>query len=1097
MFVAGFDPGNGGGGVGDLPSKLSQYMIERELGRGGMGVVYLARDPQLDRQVAIKVLPESMSENRERLARFVREARMVGKLNHPNVASVYALQEHLGRQMLVMEYVEGVNLAERLDTGMALTVGEALQIGAQTAAGLEAAHARGVVHRDLKPANIRLRRDGMVKVLDFGLAKPEADAHGAGDDSDETMSLAATEAGRVLGTAGYMSPEQARGKAVDKRTDVWAFGCVLFECLTSVRAFGGETAMDAMVAVLERQPPWEKLPEAVPDRVLDLLQRCLEKDVDRRSRDIGDVRLQLEDALADDSRGARFYSRQQNADDDPTRAPGDAAKASGFGSRGFGTRVSATAETQQNALGLNFGVPGSGGSGSGSAGSGSGVSRLASPTNLKAQLTRFVGRDELIADVLGLLGEQRLVTLIGAAGCGKTRLAMEGAARRAAEHRGGVWIIELGGVTDPEHVPGEVAAVLGVPLSDGTSAADQLVVAMAGRETLLLFDNCEHMLDAVGGLVARLLSVCPGVRVLTTSREALGLPGENVLSVPPMLVPAQGDERDAERVEQNEAVRLFLDRARAVRPRFALSPSAIAPVVRICRELDGIPLAIELAAARVKLLSVEQIAERLGQRFKLLRGGQKSAPTRQQTLLAAIDWSYDQLDAAEKAAMRRLCVFGSGFTLGAAEAVCAGEYAEHATPGDLNEDSVLEEWEVIDLVGQLLDKSLLFVDETHGDAGSGEPRYRMLETVRQFGLLKLSDADESAEANTRHLSWMVELADAAGAGLAGPDQAEWFAQVGREQASIRAALAWVLDGGGDLEHGRRVAAGVWRFWAYRGHMVEGRRLLTRLDAASEGGAPTAAWARLREAISWTAMLIGDLGSAIAFGRAGLEMAWAVDDPLTVSNLLNCLGAACHGEGRTDEAADYFEQSLAIRRRLGERHLAAACLNNLGECQRQVGDLDRARELYREAAATIGGGRDVLLRATIAQNLAWLSIADGDPTTAQEHLETGLGVLTAMNADGEVPAMLELAACIAGAMGAHARAVTLFAAAGQVRDQQGSPPRPSVRRDFEPWLRASFDALGASDLSRARAEGMAMALGNAVRFAVATPDDAPGDAEAPR
>jgi len=1067
--------------MSDLPTKLAQYVVERELGRGGMGVVYLARDPKLDRPVAIKVLPDSMTEHPDRLARFSREAKIVAQLNHPNIAGVYALHEHLGRQMLVMEYVEGVNLDERLSAGMALTVQEAIQICVQTAAGLEAAHTHGVIHRDLKPGNIRIRKDGMVKVLDFGLAKPEADAHGAGADSDDTMSLAATEAGRVLGTAGYMSPEQARGKPVDKRTDVWAFGCVLYECLTSTRAFGGDTAMDAMVAVLEKQPTWERLPEQLPDSLADLLRRCLEKDAERRARDIGDVRLQLEDALASwGTAGSVAYGgwRARSGTGSTTgSATGSATGSTAGRSSNASPRTSSAASSQGGPGRPVFNV--------GSGGSGSGVAGLATPTNLKAQLTKFIGRGGILSDLSSLIEEQRLLTLIGAAGCGKTRLAIEAAARRASEHRGGVWIVELGAL-DPasvnaDRVAVEIATVLGVPIADGSSPADQLVVALAGREALLILDNCEHVLEPVDEIVARLLSVCPGVRVLATAREALGLPGETVLSVPPMDVPPPDGASDPELLEANESVQLFLDRARAVRPRFCLTPSNIGAVVRVCRELDGIPLAIELAAARVKLLSVEQIAERLGQRFKLLRGGGKQTPTRQQTLHAAIAWSYDNLESSEQAAMRRLSVFGSGFTLGAAEAVSSGEYAEHATPGDLNEDSVLEEWEVIDLVGQLLDKSLLIVDEGIDDTRpSDEPRYRMLETIRQFGLLQLDSEGESEEAQNRLLAWMAGVAAEAGEGLVGPDQSTWFDRLDREQASIRAALEWVLSGKGDLERGRQLAAGVWRFWAYRGYMGEGRSLLTRLEVAGAGGEPTAAWARLREGISWTAMLIGDLGSAIAFGRSGLEMARASGDDLTVSNLLNCLGAACLGEGLADQAADYFEQSLTIRKRLNRLTLAAACLNNLGECRRQSRAFAEARELYREAALALGGSTDVLLRATISQNLGWLALAEDDPAIAGEHAEAALEVVASAGAEGEAPALLELCASIASASDDHTTAVLLFAAAESNREKQGSPPRPSVRRDFEPWLRRSFDALPVAELSRARASGISMSIRSAIQ-----------------
>jgi len=280
----------------NTPSMLGPYPVERELGRGGMGVVYLARDPRLDRPVAIKVLPEALALNPDNLARFEREAKLLAAVNHPNVASIFGVEEVNGQRLLVMEYVAGDTLSERITRG-ALPIAEALDVARQMAAGIEAAHEGGIIHRDLKPGNIKITPEGVVKVLDFGLAKGAA-ASSTDLAQSPTLTYSPTAIGVILGTAGYMSPEQARGKAVDRRADIWAFACVLFECLTGRKTFEGETVSDTIARIIEREPEWDALPADTPSRVRDLLRRCLDKDLKKRQRDIGDVRIEIEEALA-------------------------------------------------------------------------------------------------------------------------------------------------------------------------------------------------------------------------------------------------------------------------------------------------------------------------------------------------------------------------------------------------------------------------------------------------------------------------------------------------------------------------------------------------------------------------------------------------------------------------------------------------------------------------------------------------------------------------------------------------------------------------------------------------------------------------------
>lgn len=1064
----------------DLPARLGSYEVERELGRGGMGVVYLARDPRLDRHVAIKVLPDDIGERADRLARFEREARTLASLNHPNLAGVYGLQEHLGQQLLVLEYIPGVNLGERLRDGPAMGVEEALSVAVQVAAGLEAAHDSGIIHRDMKPANVRIRPDGVVKVLDFGLAKPEATGEGFAGADDETRTMAATEAGRILGTAGYMSPEQARGRPVDKRTDIWAFGCVLYECLTSRQAFAGETPMDAIVAVLEREPAWERLPENTPVRVIQLLHRALDKDPRRRLRDIGDARIDIEDAMTQMGRGGSpGYGRVFPGTGSPTVSRGGAigdGPRSGTGSGNVSVIGAAGAE----AMGTGGGLPSSTRYASSWP---SGGTSGGAQTNVVRSLTRFVGRERELKEIAKAVRGARLVTMTGAAGCGKSRLVTEMVASRAMNARDGAWLVDLSAVTDAHVLGVEILRAFRLADVDGRSPAEIVIDALAGREVVLVLDNCDHVVGPARELVAELVGALDGLTVIVTSREALGVPGEVLYRVMPMAMPAPGLE-SVEMLAGNESVALFVDRAAAVKPQFELTEENAGAIAEICRRLDGIPLAIELAAARAKVLNPEQIAERLEDRFRLLRGGKKGGSSRQQTLEAAIGWSYAQLEPDEAAAFRRMCVFRGGLTLSASEAVCAGEY-DGCEGEDGFEGGVVEDWEVLDLLSQLVDKSLLMVDEkaTPTSGPAGEPRYMMLETIRHYGEQRLRESGEHERCRASHLEWTAKLAQKAESQLLGRHQRAWYDRFELEHDNIRAALDFVLEDGGDLELGRKIAGGAWRFWAYRGHIAEGRQYLLRLDRASAGTEPTASWAKLREGVSWISMMVGDLTTAIMFGQAGLEIARAVGERRTVANVLNCLGAACHGEGFPDRAMDYFEESLALRRDLGDQTQIAATLNNMGECHRMRGDMAAARAQYAECMRIMEGLGDVLLSALAMNNMAWADIAEGDAASAARWLRRAAAMKTALGAQTELPHCLETAGAIAVMNKKLERAARLFAAARVARQRLSSPPRPATVRDYEPWLERMRVELPEDLLRAAEADGAAMKLSRAVSYAI--------------
>lgn len=1023
----------------EVPSQLGGYIVERELGRGGMGVVYLARDPRLDRLVAIKALNEELGEHPERLARFEREARTLAAINNPNIAIVYGMGEELGRQLLVMEYVPGQNLGDYIKRPGRLSIEEACATCVQIAHGLESAHELGIVHRDLKPANVRVREDGAVKVLDFGLAKPEQEMRALLGDDAETLSMAPTAEGRIMGTAGYMSPEQARGKPVDKRADIWAFGAVLFECLSGQRAFRGETPMDAIVALLEKDPPWQALPEATPPRLRELLGRCLEKDPRKRLRDIGDARIDLEGVLGTRGRpdprrfmaGGHIGGRSPRDDADP------GSDTSRTGSAGHFVSVGSTVDTR-----------------------------------LPASLTSFVGRDTDLKKIGDILSDARLVTLTGAGGYGKSRLAIEAARAFRDRFRDGGWYLDLAPIEDPELIGGELVGVFGLPDSGGREATAVLAEALADRELLLVIDNAEHLGKETAREVHRLLQVSPGLRAIVTTREPLGIAGEWVYRVGVLAIPPRNESDDFEAVADCESVRMFVDRARAAKPGFTLTASNAPHISEICRRLDGVPLAIELAAARTKLLGPDQIAERLKDRFKLLRS--RTGDPRQQTLLSAIEWSYEQLESVEREALERLSVFRGGATLEAAEAVLSAAGGE----------TEIEEWEVLDLLEHLVDKSMVVVDDSPGQGIAGEPQYRVLESIRDYAIERLEDDGSLERSSDAHLAWCARFATRAEAQLQGSDQTDWFDRLEREQANLRAALDFVFETPTPerVELGRRIGAGVWRFWAACGRVAEGRRLLIRLDKASEGMEPAASWAQIREGIGSIATITGDLVHAVAYGRAGLELARHNGDQRTIAGLLACLGAACLGDLIPTRAHDYYEESLQIRRAMGDRVRTADSLRGVAMCMLQLGEADRAISYLRDAEQTLRGVGGGLQLAAIHIGFAEHAIAMADAVGAGERLRRAATIIESVGAMTEVPVVLELFACVAVLGGDPERAIRLFAAAKKGRERLACPVRPSQEAFVRPFEERANDEVDPSRASVLSAESEKLPVRRALRYA---------------
>jgi len=546
------------------------------------------------------------------------------------------------------------------------------------------------------------------------------------------------------------------------------------------------------------------------------------------------------------------------------------------------------------------------------------------PNNLPRKLTSFIGREREIVELKRAVTSSTLLTVVGIGGAGKTRLALQVAADLLADCLHGAWVVELAPVTDPTQIPQAVAAALGIREYPGLTLRDSLMEYLGSRELLLLLDNCEHLVAGVAEFVEAVIASAPRVRILCTSREPLGIAGEHVWRIPSLALPPVGRRVDLPTLSQNEAVRLFVDRAKAVSPLFELTELVAPTVARICVRLDGIPLALELAAARVRVLSVEQIAARLDDRFRLLAGGSRTTLPRQQTLLAAMDWSYDLLTDPERALLRRLSVFAGGWTLEAAEAICA-------------DDGIAGE-AVLDLLTRLVDKSLVEVES--GTA----PRHRMLETVRQYAGEKLRAAGELGQFHTRHQQWFLSLADTGARFLRGPQQRAWLDRLDGERDNFRTAVDWAIERTPD--RALALAAALWR-WAYlRGYLSIGADLTERALRAAPEPTPT----RL-EALNGAAVLtnaIGNYPRSEELANETISLAGTFGDGGGAASGRLILASVALGQGDFGRAGLLAEQALAGFRTAGDRWGQALALSVMGDQALNRGEYERAVQLYDES-----------------------------------------------------------------------------------------------------------------------------------------------------
>jgi predicted ATPase/class 3 adenylate cyclase len=678
----------------------------------------------------------------------------------------------------------------------------------------------------------------------------------------------------------------------------------------------------------------------------------------------------------------------------------------------------------------------------------------ATPNNLPQQLTSFIGRERELIEVKELLGKTRLLTLLGVGGIGKTRLSLQLAAEVIDDFPDGVWFVELAAVADARIVAQATATVLAVKEDAGRPVSEAVMKAVGGRRMLIVLDNCEHLVFACAELARDLLQASPHLKVLASSREPLRIAGETNYSLPALAVPDAHEVVATESLMHFEAVHLFVERAVAAQPSFQVTDQNAAAVVEICRRLDGIPLAIELAAARVRALSVKEIAARLSDRFRLLVLGDRTALPRQQTLQALIDWSYDLLTEPEQALLRQLSVFSGGWTLNAAEAVC-GEGANENT-------------NVLDLLSALVEKSLVVAE-------SERERFRLLETVRQYAQARLRESGEEAGARSRHLAFFLDLAETAKPQLVGPEQGVWLSRLDLERENLLSAHAWCDQAEGQAEQGLKLASSMRRYWIFRGLLGLGHRVT--VEALQRPGAERRGLAR------WEALFdAGQLGSwmgryaeAQGYLEECLAIARELGDKQRIESVLQPLGMASQGLGNADKARGHYEEALALARQLGDQRELAAALNALAQLHRAEGELDTAEPLYQNVLSLARELEDREIIAVALLNLAMVSIARGFGDRARAMLLEASAIVDEIGSKPLGQSVLEVCAGLCASGGEWERAARLYGATEAQTERTGLHRDPTDEAFLAPLISRAREALGSAAFAAAEATGRELAF----------------------
>ncbi len=859
--------------------QLGNYRLIRLLGQGNFSEVYLGEHIYLHTQAAIKVLYGQLANHD--MAGFLTEARTIARLRHPHIVQVLDFGVEDTTPFLVMDYAPGGTLRKVHPKGTPLSLDTVLTYVTQVAEALQYAHQEKLIHRDVKPENMLLGRSNEVLLSDFGIAIV-------------IQSSRQQQAQGTAGTVAYMAPEQLQGKP-RPASDQYALGVIVYEWLCGDHPFHGTFAELYSQHLFVPPPPLREKAPSIPLAVEHVVLKALAKDPKERFASMQAFAAALEEAVKAESSGRTLSVLAS----DPSRGH------------------PAEAEHVPDQLNVQF-------------------------HNLPGQLTTLIGREQEIQAVRTLLRRPgvRLVTLTGTGGVGKTRLGLQVATDLLNDFAEGICFVPLAPISDPDLVIPTIAQALGIKEAGEQPVADLLQAYVRDKRLLLLLDNFEQVLAAASGL-SGLLADCPQLKILVTSRAVLHIRGEHEFPVPPLALPDLTHLPESEALSQYAAVALFLQCAKAAKPDFQVTPANTRAVAEICVRLDGLPLAIELAAVRIKLLPPQAILTRLAHRLQVLTSGARDAPVRQQTLRNTLAWSYDLLDAEEQRLFRRLSVFAGGCTLEAVEGIynVLGN-----TPAD-----------VLDGVASLIDKSLLGQVEQEGE----EPRLLMLATIREYGLEALAASGEMESTRRAHAAYYLALAEQAELELGGPQQGKWLERLEREHDNLRAALQWSLEQVGNkesmegersMELALRFGGALRRFWVVHGHISEGRNFLERALAAREGS-EAAVQAKALIVAASLAFIQSDYDRAEPLFQESLALYRELEDQPGIAFALSMLGSVAWTKGDMAAARTLTEEALAISRQVDDMERIASSLFILGLISSSQGEYARARALFEESIAT--------------------------------------------------------------------------------------------------------------------------------------------------
>ncbi|MFE3289392.1 protein kinase [Rhodococcus sp. NPDC059234] len=987
-----------------------------EIGRGGFGVVYRCTQAPLDRTVAVKVLTADLDE--ENLTRFLREQRAMGRLTgHPNIVNVLQVgTTESDRPYIVMPYHAQRSLDVHIRDDGPLPLEQALQFGVKLAGAVESAHRLGILHRDVKPANVLLTDYGEPALTDFGIA------HISGGFE--------TAIGTFTATPAFTAPEVLDGGPPSPAADVYGLGATLFCALTGHAAFerrSGEQVVAQFLRITS-QPVPDLRELDIPDDVAATIERAMSTDPDARH-----TAAQLGDALREIQFRHGLPVDEMALTSAPSRKRGDRRPSTGGGR-------SPTGPSTRNRKG-----------------------------NLPAELTSFVNRRNELAEAKELMSSARLVTLTGIGGVGKTRLALRIASSTQRGFPDGAWLIELGELRDGSLLVGVVAATLGLKSFSLQPLQAVLAEFLEPRQTLLVLDNCEQVIDAVAELAGALLQRCPGLRILATSRESLGIGGEATLRVPPLTAPEPDRQLDLGGLPSYDAVTLFAERAVAVLPGFELTEDNMDAVAGICHRLEGLPLPIELAAGRLPALSPQQILQRLTDRYTLLSRGRRAAPSRQQTLRLCIDWSHELCTPEEQRLWARLSVFAGSFELTAVEQVCGAGL----TPDVL-----------LDLIASLVEKSILLREES---ATAG--RYRLLETLREYGLEKLEESGECAATRRRHRDWFERLALKAEADWIGPRQLDWIARLQLDQQNIREALEASIAEPDDVAVGLRITAALYPFWLASGQINEGARWTERMLAV-EGVPRGPAWVR---AISLGAVLNGFQGD-VPTGAERVDRARAaaadIDDPDATATMLYAAGNLALMSGDISTAATHFDAALDTCPP-DDHLLRVVTLTGVEVAHGLLGHAVRAADCLEQVLNITEPRGELVFRAWALRTLG-LTVWATEPARAVALIDQAVRLFRSVDDSFGSAPCLECLAWIAAAGDAYPRAAVLLGCAQAMRRTGGVPniALPSLREFHDACERRTRQALGPKSFDANYRKGESASFGEAVAYVLAETTEPP-------